>query len=257
MKSVFTIVIILFTSLNFCGTKDGETSSRTNLNEDVLILRKLHDDYIQKRSQHNDGGNALFTFEEKLKEILENSHYINNDLYKALSENDFFLVKSEDDKLIFIYWEIIDYGCHHSYKSLYRYSDEDSLFVDYFAGKANIEFSEDNGAHPYKVHKLNDSTYLTFNTQLVCSSSRLLSSKVICFNNESKGICLDCFENSDGLYTSVGRRDTLNLKFDTVTKELFYPELTPLIHEGEDTGILKTTGKYKKLVYREGKFIKN
>lgn len=256
MKSALVLFMILFTGVNFCTTKKSVLPYTLNLNEDVLILRKLHDDYKQKRAQHKEGGHTLFTFEKKLIEILENSQYLNNELFNALNENDFFTVKSEDNKLILISWEILDNGCHHSYKSFYRYKYEDSLYVNYFVGKENIEFSEDNGAYPYKVHKLNDKAYITLNTQLVCASSRLLSSHVIHFNNKSQGICSDCFENSKGFYTNIGRRDTLNLKFDSVTKELFYPELTPLVHEGEDTGVMKTTGKYKKLVYKNGTFVK-
>ncbi len=256
MKTVLTLFIILFTSVNFCDTKNSVTLPvKLNPNEDVLVLRKLHDDYKQKRSQHEEGGLKLFAFEKKLKEILENSQYLNKELFKALSENDFFTITSEDDKLILVSWEILDNGCHHSYKSFYRYKDKDILYVNYFVGKENTEFSEDNGAYPYKVHQLNDNAYVTLNTQLVCGASRLLSSNVIQFNNKSGVICSDCFENSDGLYTSVTRGDTIHLKFDTATKELFYPERIPLIHEGEDTGFKKTTGKYKKLIYKKGKFV--
>lgn len=254
MKSVCLVLILCFTSVNFCDTKNSVAPSNFNLGEDVLILRKLHDDYKQKRAQHQEGGIALFAFEKKLKEVLENVAYLNSDLFKTLNDNDFFIITSEDDKLILMSWEILDNGCHHSYKSMYRYNNNDVLYVNYFVGKENVEFSENNGAYPYKVHKLDDNAYVTLNTQLVCSAHRLLSSNIIHFKTKSKGICLDCFENSDGFYTSVGRKDTLSLKFNSDTKELFYPELTPLIHEGEDTGIMKTTGKYKKLVYKKGKF---
>jgi len=119
MKSVLVLFMILFTGVDFCTTKKSVVPYNLNPNEDVLILRKLHDDYKQKRAQHKEGGHTLFTFEKKLIEILENSQYLNDELFEALNENDFYTVKSEDNKLILISWEILDNGCHHSYWSYY------------------------------------------------------------------------------------------------------------------------------------------
>lgn len=249
--------IILISAAFFSGLFNCNffTFLNKDLDKEIEKLNYFYKCYENEEYDSENYDSTLFAFEKQIKNILKNYNFTNKELFESFNQNQFFTIKSNDDKLILISWEILDSGCHHSYKSLYRYRGENKNYVDYFIGIEKESFSEKNGPYPYSLFKLKENEYLVFNVQSVCMSSRLLSSNIIYFKNEFQGICTNCFNHNDGLYTSVWRKDTITFKFNAKTKELFYPELEPLIHEEENTGHTKTTGNYKKLIYKNGNFI--
>ena len=257
MKSLLLLCTVLMGCLNVDNTA-AATLTNTNLTKDVAILKQLHNTYTQKSLKHDDYegiDTALFAFEKKLKAILETPSYQNKTLLKLLNANALFTVIAHNtDHLITVSWKIIDSGCHHSYKSLYRYQDKTTLKVSYLMGKANETFSSTNGPYTYEIHRIAPQSFLLLNAHLVCGSSRNLSAHIIHIKKEAQSICKDCFSGTSGFYTSVPRSDTIAFKFNPKTKTLMYPELQPLINEGEDTGFTTPTGRYKKLVYTNGKF---
>lgn len=249
MKKIILFFLIV---INCYACKQNEGVSNIEKN---VSLKELYSRYRVIRENHENADKELFDFELALKNIFENKLLSNDSISSILKDNAVFFVKSNDGKLIIPSWEVIDSGCLHAYRSMYRYENNKKIEVDYFVCKEK-HFTEiiSEMAYPYQVHILEDDNYLINSTSHVCGAHKQYSIRMLAFKNNKRIDCKNCFNGKPFFYTEIRRGLDIKPIFDSINKAIIYPELVPYLKDGEDTGFEQHSGKFKKLTYKNGVF---
>ena len=238
----------------FCGCQSQNEKSSTALN--TVELKELYEKYQEVSYDRKEASEELFLFEKSVKKLFSEEKLSNIFLDSVIKSNDIFSEKSLDGKLLISSWEVIDFGCDHSYRSLLRYKDDQFFLVEYYAGVENDLFPKEKvrKTYPFKIHMLGKSKYLVENTRLACQSERIIEFDILTVKD---GVIEDSnfSENKSELFYSATRSDTIYPEFNKELKELSIPVRVPVFNEGQDTGFTKVTEERQIYKYIDGAFV--
>ncbi len=258
MKGNIILYVTLFCLTLGCQSQNGDASALVEKDMQLVNIYKKYNenrhDYGSQKGEARD--TILNRFKETLIKTLSSekaASYPFDSLSKTIKA-----IASKDKRLRVFSWDELNGGTRHIYNSAFQYDSGDKTY----SGILSLNDNSDEGISHYtdvihfEIEDVDKDLYLVKGYGTHGGGKDFYVYRLLSFKNGEVTDCSDCFDGEDRLVFVKSRGNKVSPKYNKDTKEITYPEMKPSLHEGEETGFEKPTGKILKLKYKEGTFIK-
>ena len=251
MKHFFLLIFFSFFIIS-CSKKVQALKEKS-----YLSFSKTYDKYVENEFDYDGRDTILKRFKNELStalndEALKKYYFPKWDKKRAISV-------SKDSTLTILSWDWENNGTFHRYESMYRLVKNNKIYTGFL-------FEHDGGQKEifstvyYKSYSLPNSSFLVKGWGTHGGGKEFFVFRNLKLKNGRLQDCLSCFNGENQLFYEITRgKDNLEPKFDAVTNEISYHELTENFVDGDKdspSGFMDATGKILRLQYKDGEFVK-
>jgi len=162
------------------------------------------------------------------------------------------IASSQDNKLTLFSWDEFNGGTWHVYRAAFQYRSG----ANTLAGLLPVDEAQYAQAIHYKIVDNIDGAYLVKAYGTHGSGQDYYLYRLLSVKNNVVSDCSQCFDSNDMFIFEKMRALEAIPSYDPATQTLSYPQLKPVLKDGEETGFTEPTGIALTLQYSNGNFVK-